>query len=117
MSSEFPLKMKALVQEGSGTADVLHIREIDRPELTDGGVLIRVHAASVNALDWHLVHGGRGFAIITNLMRQPPAPPIRGVDVSGVVEAVGKDVTLFRPGDEVFGTAPGTFLPRRSARM
>ena len=42
MNSAFPLKMKALVQEGSGTADVLHIREVDRPELTDGGVLIRV---------------------------------------------------------------------------
>ena len=103
------VKMKALVQEGSGTADVLHIREIDRPELTDGRVLIRVHAASVNALDWHIVHGGRGFAIIVKLMRQPPAPPIRGADVAGVVEAVGKDVTLFRPGDEVFGTARGTF--------
>jgi NADPH:quinone reductase-like Zn-dependent oxidoreductase len=101
--------MRALVQEGSGTADVLHIREIDRPELTDGGVLIRVHAASVNALDWHLVHGGRGFAIITKLTRQPPAPPIRGADVSGVVEAVGESVTVFRPGDEVFGIGRGTF--------
>jgi NADPH:quinone reductase-like Zn-dependent oxidoreductase len=103
------LKMRALVQEGSGSADVLHIREVERPELTDDGVLVRVRAASVNALDWHLVHGGRGFAIITKLMRQPPPPPIRGADVSGVVEAVGKDVALFRPGDEVFGIGGGTF--------
>jgi NADPH:quinone reductase-like Zn-dependent oxidoreductase len=101
--------MTALIQEGSGTADVLHIREVHRPELTDDGVLIRVRAASVNALDWHVVHGGRALSIISKVMRQPAPPPIRGADVSGVVEAVGKDVTLIGAGDEVFGTGRGTF--------
>ena len=52
-------KMKAIVQDGSGSADVLQLREIDRPVVTDDRVLVRVRAASVNALDWHTVHGGR----------------------------------------------------------
>jgi NADPH:quinone reductase-like Zn-dependent oxidoreductase len=101
--------MKALVQEGSGSADVLHIREVDRPQLADDRVLIRVRAASVNALDWHVVHGSPAFAVIAKLMRQPPQPPIRGLDVAGVVEAVGSEVTRFQPGDEVFGQGRGTF--------
>jgi NADPH:quinone reductase-like Zn-dependent oxidoreductase len=101
--------MKALVQEGSGSADVLHIREVDRPKLADDRVLIRVRAASVNALDWHVVHGSPALAVIAKLTRQPPQPPIRGLDVAGVVEAVGSEVTRFQPGDEVFGQGRGTF--------
>ncbi|TME59201.1 MAG: NAD(P)-dependent alcohol dehydrogenase, partial [Chloroflexi bacterium] len=51
--------MKAIVQDGYGSADVLRLQEIDRPVVADDGVLVRVRAASVNALDWHTVHGGR----------------------------------------------------------
>jgi len=107
--------MKAIVQEGSGSADVLHLREIDRPELPDDRVLVRVRAASVNALDWHTVHGGRLVSAVGFLLRQPTFP-IRGADLSGHVEAVGKNVTRLRPGDAVFGTARGTFAEFTIAR-
>jgi NADPH:quinone reductase-like Zn-dependent oxidoreductase len=100
--------MKALVQEGTGSADVLHLREIERPAITDDRVLIRVRAASVNALDWHNVHGGGILTIVGKLMRQPNIP-VRGVDVAGEIEAVGKNVTRLRPGDVVFGTGRSTF--------
>ena len=107
--------MKALVQEGSGSADVLRLREVPRPELQDDRVLIRVRAASVNALDWHSVHGGAIMQLIGTVMRQTPQP-VRGVDVAGTIEAVGKDVADFRAGDEVFGSAPATFAEYARAR-
>jgi NADPH:quinone reductase-like Zn-dependent oxidoreductase len=100
--------MKAIVQEGYGSADVLRLREVDKPVVSDDGVLVRVRAASVNALDWHTVHGGRLVNIIAFLLRQPTIP-VRGVDVAGQVEAVGKYVKRLRPGDEVFGVARGSF--------
>src|SRR5712691_1070021 len=100
--------MKAIVQDGYGSADVLQLREVDRPVVPDDRVLVRVRAASVNALDWHTVHGGRLIRMIGALMRQP-FNPVRGVDVAGHVEAVGKNVARLRPGDEVFGVARGTF--------
>src|SRR5712691_277654 len=107
--------MKAVVQEGTGSADVLHLREVERPTLTDDRVLIRVRAASVNALDWHTVHGGFLLNVIATLMRQKDVP-VRGVDVAGTVETVGANVTRVRPGDEVFGTAVGSFAEYASAR-
>jgi len=107
--------MKAIVQEGSGSADVLHLRDIQRPDLPDDRVLVRVRAASVNALDWHTVHGGRLVSAVGFLLRQPTFP-IRGADLSGHIEAVGKDVTRLRPGDAVFGTARGTFAEFAIAR-
>jgi len=100
--------MKALVQEGYGSADALHLRDIPRPVLTDGTVLVRMRASSVNALDWHTTHGGLLLEIIAKLMRQKDEP-VRGVDVAGTVEAVGPNVTRFKPGDEVFGGAPAAF--------
>jgi NADPH:quinone reductase-like Zn-dependent oxidoreductase len=100
--------MRAIVQEGTGSADVLHLRDVEKPALEDGRVLVRVHAASVNALDWHTVHGGFLLTVISKLMRQKDYP-IRGADLAGVVEAVGKDVTGLRPGDEVFGLGRGAF--------
>ena len=100
--------MKAIVQEGSGSADVLHVRDIAKPVVTDGHVLVRVRAASVNALDWHSVHGGKLISAVAKLMRQPDQP-VRGVDVAGQVEEVGAGVTQFAPGDAVFGNAPAAF--------
>jgi NADPH:quinone reductase-like Zn-dependent oxidoreductase len=102
-------RMKALVQDGGGSADVLHVREIEKPAVTDDRVLVKVHAASVNAADYHMVHGGRIISVIAMLLRQPRPSPIRGADVAGVVEAVGKDVMKLRPGDEVFGMGTGTW--------
>src|SRR5437773_3432065 len=100
--------MKAVVQEGTGSADVLHLREVEKPTLAADRVLIRVRAASVNALDWHTIHGGFLLNVISMLMRQKNLP-IRGVDVAGIVESVGKNVTELQPGDEVFGLGRGTF--------
>lgn len=107
--------MKALVQEGHGSADSLHVREIPRPELTEGRVLVRMRAASVNALDWHTTHGGLLLDIIAKISRQKDAP-VRGVDLAGTVEAVGPGVTRFKAGDEVFGSAPSTFAEYVLAR-
>ena len=100
--------MKALVQEGDGSADVLHVRDIQRPALAADRVLIKVRAASVNALDWHSVHGGAILTIASKIMRSKDQP-VRGVDVAGSVESVGENVTQFKPGEEVFGNAPASF--------
>jgi NADPH:quinone reductase-like Zn-dependent oxidoreductase len=101
--------VKALVQVGYGLPqDVLRLAEVDRPSVGDAGVLVRVAAASVNALDWHTT---RGIPKVMRLTDGRPAPRkhIRGIDLSGVVEAVGKDVTSFTTGDRVFGGADGSF--------
>ena len=110
-----PQTMRAAVQEGYGSADVLRIKDVPRPELPDDRVLIRVRAASVNALDWHAVHGGAIMRVAGTVMRQKQEP-VRGVDVAGTIEAVGKDVTRFRVGDEVFGSAIATFAEYARAR-
>jgi len=107
--------MKALVQEGYGSADVLRLQEMVRPVLAEGRVLVRVRAASVNALDWHTVHGMLVVRAISTLMRQTDEP-VRGVDLAGIVEGVGPNVTRFVPGDEVFGSAPGAFAEYALAR-
>ena len=99
--------MKAAVQEGSGSADVVHVRDIPRPELREGTVLVRMRAASVNALDWHSVHGGLLMEIAAKVMRSKDEP-VLGVDLAGTVEAVGPGVTRFKPGDDVFGGAPAS---------
>src|SRR5512140_3056492 len=87
-----PATMRAAVQEGMGSADVIRIRDIPLPEITPGRVLVRVRAASVNALDWHTVHGGFLLKAMSVLMRTKN-DPYRGVDLAGVVEAVAPDVT------------------------
>lgn len=99
--------MKAITYSQHGSADVLHVDEIERPVPKDDEVLIRVHAASINALDKHLMRGIPLPAPIARLRRVKVRQP--GVDVSGQIEAVGKMVTQFRPGDEVFGVARGSF--------
>jgi NADPH:quinone reductase-like Zn-dependent oxidoreductase len=100
--------MKAIVQEGYGSADVLRLREIDRPAPGEDGVLVEVHAASINALDWHLA---RGVPVFLRAMEAIGAPKhrVRGVDLAGRVAAVGNGVKRFRVGDEVFGGADGSF--------
>ena len=98
-----------MVQEGSGSADVLQLREIAAPPIADDLVVVKVHAASVNAADYHMVRGAAIVRVIRKLLGQSRRYPVRGVDVAGVVEAVGKNVASLRPGDEVFGTGVGTW--------
>ncbi|GHF45737.1 NADPH:quinone reductase [Streptomyces mashuensis] len=88
--------MRAIVAEGPGGPDVLRVVETDRPEPGPTEILVRVHAAGVNPVDWKT--RARGFGV-----DGAEAPFIPGYDVSGVVEAVGAGVTLFRPGDAVYG--------------
>ena len=107
--------MKALVQEGRGSADALHLRDVPIPELTEGRVLVRMRAASVNALDWHTTHGGLILEIAAKITRSKDEP-VRGVDLAGTVVAVGPGVTRFVPGDEVFGGAIATFAEYVRAR-
>jgi NADPH:quinone reductase-like Zn-dependent oxidoreductase len=108
--------MKAIVQEGSGSADALHVRDVEVPVPAAGRVLVRVRAASVNAADWHTVHGGLVVKVVGRMLRQPPQHPIRGSDLAGVVEAVGPDVEGVTVGDEVFGVGLGSFAEHATAR-
>ena len=94
--------MKAIVYRRYGSPDVLALREVERPIVRDGDVLVRVRAASVNPLDWHLLRGKPYIVRPTSGWRTPKRN-VPGVDVAGVVEAVGRGVTQVKPGDEVFG--------------
>ena len=98
--------MKAIVQDGYGSPDVLKLREIEMPVVGDDRVLVRVSAASVNAADWHLM---RMLPHLIGMLLRSSRSSVRGFDVAGHVEAVGKNVTRFKPRDEVFGTGIGTF--------
>ena len=95
--------MKAVVQNGYGSADVLELKEIDKPAIKDDGVLVRVHAAAINAGDIFMM---RGVPWMVRLSVGFPKPKnhVPGWDIAGSVEAVGKSVTRFQPGDEVFGS-------------
>ena len=106
--------MKAIVRDTYGSADVLKLREVEKPELTDDGVLVRVHAASVNRGDWYTVAGMYVARPATGLRR--PKSRLIGTDFAGTVEAVGRDVTEFRPGDEVFGGRAGALAEYVCAR-
>jgi NADPH:quinone reductase-like Zn-dependent oxidoreductase len=100
--------MKAIVQDEYGSPDALELREVDRPVAAGNEVLVRVHAAAVNAYDWHLMRGDPYLARLSLGPRRPKVK-IRGRDFAGRVETVGRDVTRFQPGDEVFGEADGAF--------
>jgi NADPH:quinone reductase-like Zn-dependent oxidoreductase len=103
--------MRAVVQDRFGPPDVLELRELDEPEAGDGEVLVRVRAASVNPADWYLMTGTPWLARPQMGLRRPRTGRL-GVDLAGEVAAVGRDVTRFRPGDEVFGTGDGTLAER-----
>ena len=100
--------MNAIVYDKYGSPDVLEPREIERPLLTDDGVLVRVRASSVNPVDWHMLTGTPYLARLEAGLCKPKNK-VLGVDFAGTVEAVGKDVTHVRPGDEVFGARNGAF--------
>lgn len=100
--------MKALKYDKYGSPDVLEVREIERPVVTDDGVLVRIHAASVNPVDLHIVLGTPYLVRLQAGLRRPKSEAL-GVDFAGTVEEVGSNVTQFQPGDEVFGARNGSF--------
>lgn len=100
--------MKAIVQDTYGSPDVLQLRDIDLPKIGADEVLIRVHAAGVDPSAWHIMAGIPYMVRLVFGLRKP-RNPVRGLDVAGVIEAIGANVTAFKPGDEVFGTCGGSF--------
>jgi NADPH:quinone reductase-like Zn-dependent oxidoreductase len=108
--------MKAIVRDVYGSVDVLRLAEIDTPVADEGGVLVRVRAAAVDAGVWHLMLGMPYVMRLAGFGIRAPKNPLLGYDVAGCVEAVGAEVTGFRPGDEVFGTCRGSFAEYATAR-
>jgi len=108
--------MKAIVIEKYGSPDVLQFKEVERPTPKDNQVLLRVQAASANPLDWHLMRGEPFIARLMGTGLLKPKSSKVGADVAGRVEAVGKDVTQFKPGDDVFGACNGSFAEYACAR-
>ena len=101
--------MKAIVYQEYGSPDVLELREIEKPIPNDNQVLVKVYAASVNPLDWHLLRGKPFVIRLMGFGLLKPKNQVLGADIAGKVEAVGRNVTQFRVGDEVFGAARGGF--------
>jgi NADPH:quinone reductase-like Zn-dependent oxidoreductase len=99
--------MKAIVQNEYGSPDVFELKEIDKPVVKDDDVLVRVHAAALHAGDYFTM---RGVPYVARMSAGWPKPKnyVPGYDVAGHVEAVGKNVTQFQPGDEVFGACNRT---------
>jgi NADPH:quinone reductase-like Zn-dependent oxidoreductase len=101
--------MKAIVRDTYGSPDVLELRDIDKPEIADDEVLVHVHAAGAGRDVWHIMTGLPYPIRLAGYGLRAPKNPVIGSDVAGVVEAVGKNVTRFQPGDEVFGIGKGSY--------
>jgi NADPH:quinone reductase-like Zn-dependent oxidoreductase len=106
--------MKAIVQNNYGSPDVLELREVDRPVVTDDSMLIRVHATSINAGDYFSIKGSP-WLVRMSVGFPKPKNYILGWDVAGRIEAVGKNVERFKPGDEAFGACSHAFAECVSA--
>ena len=105
--------MKAVVYDTYGSPDVLVLKEIDQPVVGDDQVLVRVCATSLNPADWHFMRGLPYLVRLINGLRKPSKATVLGSDIAGRVEAVGKDVTRVRSGDEVFGRTRSAHRPDR----
>src|SRR5829696_5399293 len=108
--------MKAIVRDTYGSPDVLELRDIDRPEIEDEEVLVRVHAAGVDRGVWHVMTGLPYPIRLAGYGLRAPKNPVIGSDVAGVVEALGKNVSRFQPGDAVFGIGNGSYAEYVCAR-
>jgi NADPH:quinone reductase-like Zn-dependent oxidoreductase len=106
--------MKAILCETYGSPEVLQLREVEKLSAKENEVLVRILAASANPLDWHRMRGSPFLVRLVNGLRKPKNSKI-GVDISGRVEALGRNATQFKPGDEVFGVADGSFAEYVSA--
>lgn len=102
-------RMKAIVYYNYGSPDVLQLEEIEKPVPTDNQVLVKVQAVSVNPYDWHFMEGVPYLARLLAFGPLKPNSPRLGVDFAGTVEAIGKNITQFKSGDEVFGGKGGAF--------
>ena len=100
--------MKAIVYTEYGPSDVLNLEEVQKPVPKDDEVLVKVHAASANAADWHLMRADPFLVRLMGFGLLKPKKGLLGADIAGRVEAVGGDVTQFQPGDEVFGDLSGS---------
>jgi NADPH:quinone reductase-like Zn-dependent oxidoreductase len=107
--------MQAIVQDTYGSAEVLEARDIDKPDIADEEVLVRVHAASIHVGDWILMTGSPFVMRLATGLRKPKNR-VPGTDVAGTVEKVGSEVKGLRPGDEVFGWGVGAFAEYIHAR-
>jgi NADPH:quinone reductase-like Zn-dependent oxidoreductase len=101
--------MKAIVRTRYGSPDVLELQEVEKPVPKDGEVLVQVHAASVNTLDWHVMRGQPFLLRTMDGGLSKPKDPRLGVDLAGRVDRVGANVTQFQVGDDVFGMGHGAF--------
>jgi len=101
--------MKAITQDRYGDADVLELRDIPRPTVGKGCVRVRVRTAGVDMGAWHLMTGLPQLARFFGLGLRRPKNPVRGLELAGVVDAIGEGVTRFKVGDEVFGVGDGAF--------
>jgi NADPH:quinone reductase-like Zn-dependent oxidoreductase len=106
--------MQAIVQDNYGSGDALALREIERPEIGEHDVLVRVRAAGVNPADWAVMSGLPFIARPVYGLRRPKVA-VRGTDVAGYVAAIGSAVTRFKPGDEVFGASTGSYAEYAAA--
>ncbi len=97
--------MKAIVYTTYGSPDVLQLKDVEKPTPKDNQVLVKVHAASANPADWHLMRAEPFLARLANGLLKPKNTRL-GADVAGRVEAVGRNVTRFQAGDDVFGELP-----------
>ena len=110
--------MQAIIFSQYGSPDVLQLKEVEKPLPDEQRILVKVHAASVNALDWHSIRGAPFLVRLADGLRKPKDPRL-GNDLAGRVEAVGSKVTQFQVGDEIFGRGWGAFAeyvcPREDA--
>jgi len=108
--------MKAIVQDKYGSADVLELRDVEKPQPGADDLLIRVHAAGVDPGVWHLMTGLPYLVRVMGFGFRKPKMGVRGTDVAGSVEATGRNVIQFKEGDQVYGTCDGSFAEHACAK-
>ena len=109
--------MKAIIQDNYGSAEVLELRDVEKPQPGDDELLIRVHAAGLDPGVWHLMTGLPYLVRVMGFGFRRPKIRVRGIDVAGTVEAAGRNVTQLEKGDPVYGTCDGSFAEYACAKV